>query len=375
MTTLNPKGLGLGNTDRRSAHPAVENPSVNGRLSLSRMVRVIGILAGLCVLFLLALSLWNLAVTKWQHARTPVPGNLYSVDGRQMHIFCSGTGSPAVLMEAGASTDWLVWQGVQPQLSQLTRVCTYDRAGHGWSEPRSGPRDAETIVRELHALLDQAGVQRPLVLAGYSAGGLYVREYARRFPAEVVGVVLIDSSSPQQLDELPGQRALYEQEKRSQERELLWAKLKVWSGWERLMGRCRKRPSRELQHLAGQYDAEMCRPRYVGGGDSEFMDFETTCKQAERLTSFGNIPLLVISRDPNLDGDKMTAHEIAGVRVWDREQEASRSLSPLSWRVIARGAGHGVHHDRLGLVVAEMALLIDYLRGGPAPPLGSTVIK
>jgi len=80
-----------------------------------------------------------------------------------MHMECSGTGSPIVIMEAAASAPWSEWREV---LSQQTRVCSYDRAGHGWSEPRKGPRDAETIVRELHWLLDQAGVGPPLVLVG-----------------------------------------------------------------------------------------------------------------------------------------------------------------------------------------------------------------
>ena len=144
------------------------------RSFIHKIARATGILAGSCLLLLLALALWNLAVAKWQHAQNPVPGKFYSVEGRRMHLYCSGTGSPAIVIEAGLGSDWLGWQGVQPQLAQLKRVCTYDRAGEGWSEPRPGPRDAETIARQLHALLDQADVPRPLVLIGHSAGGLYV---------------------------------------------------------------------------------------------------------------------------------------------------------------------------------------------------------
>lgn len=332
-------------------------------------------LAGTCLLLVLALSLWNLGVTKRQHAHNPVPGNFYSVDGRQMHLRCSGAGSPTIVIEAAASADWLGWQGVQPKLSLLTRVCTYDRAGHGWSQPRAGPRDAEAIARELRALLDQAGVQRPLVLTGHSAGGLYVREYAREFPAEVAGVVLIDSSSPPQIDELPGFRTAYEADKHGMAGQIRWEELRVWSGWERLMGRCSNTPSPELEHLAGQYDAEMCRPEYVGGEDSELPYFETTCKQAARLTSFGNVPLLIISQDPDRRRDGMTANEIAALPVWAQEQEELKTLSPLSWRVIARGSGHGIQHDRLDVVVTEMTRVIDHLRGGSAPPFGNTVIE
>ena len=342
---------------------------------MAKILRLIKILAVFCVLFLLALSLWNLAVTKWKHAHNPVPGNFYAVNGRQMHIFCSGTGSPTVLIETGAGATWLGWQGVQSQLARVTHVCTYDRAGHGWSAPRSGKRDAEVIVSELHALLDQAGVERPLVFTGHSFGGLLAREYAREFPAEIAGVVMIDSSSPQQLDEIPGERASYEQDKRNFARQLFWEKVRVWSGWERLSGNCHDEPSPELHYLAGQYDALMCRPAYVGGDDSEFIDFEQTCNQAGRLTSLGNMPLLVISRDPDRKLDNPTAQHIAGQRVWNQEQEELKSLSPLSWRVIARNAGHAVHHDRLELVVAEETQLINYLRGGPAPPFGSTLTE
>ena len=129
--------------------------------------RLAAISAAICVLLLLTLSLWNLAAVKWQHERNPVPGNIYTVEGLQMHIDCSGTGSPAVVMEAAASAPCSLWRKVQPELSQITRVCSYDRAGHGWSEPRKDARVAETIVRELHSLLDKAGVKRPFVLAGH----------------------------------------------------------------------------------------------------------------------------------------------------------------------------------------------------------------
>src|SRR5258706_12055586 len=149
-----------------------------GRRSVGRIAaRLAPRGAAICGLLLLTLSLWNLAAAKWQHEHNPVPGNLYTVEGLQMHIDCSGRGSPAVVMEAAASAPWSLWRKVQPELSQVTRVCSYDRSGHGWSEPRKGSRDSETIVRELHSLLNKAGVKRPFLLAGHSAGGLYVREY------------------------------------------------------------------------------------------------------------------------------------------------------------------------------------------------------
>jgi pimeloyl-ACP methyl ester carboxylesterase len=335
--------------------------------------RFAAVSAAICVLLLLTLSLWNLGAAKWQHEHNPVPGSFYSVAGLPMHIDCSGTGSPAVVMEAASSAPWSVWRKVQPELSQITQVCSYDRAGHGWSEPRKGARDAETIVRELHSLLDKAGVKRPFVLAGHSAGGLYVREYAREFPSDLAGVALIESSSPQQIDELPGFRASYEEDKHDAKRELWEDRLRVWSGWERLLGQC-KVSAKDFPGWAGQYDAMACRTEYVDTDESELNYFEESSKQAGRLMSFGRIPLLIITRDPNFR-EGMSQRGVAQIPVWEREQEGSKSLSPLSWRVIARHSGHMIPLDRPDVIVAEITRLVDYLRGGPSPPFQSTATR
>ena len=91
----------------------------------------------------------------------PPPGSFYSVEGRKMRINCTGSGSPTIILEAGSGGDGLVWGGVQPVLSKATRVCSYDRAGLGWSERRPGTRDADRIAGELHELLRQAKVTGP----------------------------------------------------------------------------------------------------------------------------------------------------------------------------------------------------------------------
>jgi hypothetical protein len=126
-------------------------------------------LPALVLMLVLAPAVWNLAATRWVHWKNPVPGAFFSVGGYQMHIHCTGSGLPTVVMEAAATASWLAWRRVQPQLSQRTRVCSYDRAGHGWSNLRPGSRDADHVVGELHDLLNQAGVERPLLLVGHSA--------------------------------------------------------------------------------------------------------------------------------------------------------------------------------------------------------------
>jgi pimeloyl-ACP methyl ester carboxylesterase len=243
------------------------------------------------LILLLTPAAWNLAATKYQHARNPAPGAFYDIEGRQMHIYCAGIAPYTVLIEVGASADSDSWRGIQQTLSQKTRVCTYDRNGHGWSKPSPGPHDADTIARKLHALLDMAAVPRPLILTGHSAGGLYIRAYARQFSKEVVGAAMIDSSSPAQLDELPGFRSDWEQDVQKLPAEIWKVRLKVWSGWDRLIGNCHDAPSKELEYLAAEYDAETCRPEYAGEEDNELPYFEHSSTQAALLTTFGDIPI------------------------------------------------------------------------------------
>jgi len=317
---------------------------------------------------LMAPAVWNLVEAAYQHARNPVSGMFYEIEGRRMHLYCTGAGPYTVVIEVGASADSLGWRGIQQTLSQTTRVCSYDRNGHGWSQPAFGPHDAESIARKLHELLDNANVPRPLILLGHSAGGLYIREYARQFPKEITGVVLVDSSLPAQADELPGWRKDWEQDKRDLRLQIWKDRLQTWSGWNRLTGNCHNVPSKELMYLSAQYDAETCRPEYAGEEDNELPYFNDSFEQAARLTTFGNIPLVIISRDTR-------SRERNDDAIWDCEQEQLKSLSPKSWRVIAAGAGHGVHHDRPDLVTGQSILLIAYLQGRATPPLGTTVVK
>jgi pimeloyl-ACP methyl ester carboxylesterase len=124
------------------------------------------------------------------------PGQLYTVDGHQMHIVCTGEGSPTVILEAGGGHFSATWARVQPMVAQSTRVCAYDRAGYGWSEPGPEPRDAQRIATELQTLLDVVGVEPPYVLVGHSLGGIYARVYNAHYPGEVVGMVLVDATHP-----------------------------------------------------------------------------------------------------------------------------------------------------------------------------------
>lgn len=126
------------------------------------------------------------------------PGRRVDVGGYSLHLVSSGQGSPTVILEPGRGgwSDDLAW--IHAQVSRFTRVCSYDRAGLGWSDPAPEPLDLSHRVSQLHRLLDAAEVEGPYVLVGHSSGGLLVRGYARDFPDEVAGMVLIDSAHPGQ---------------------------------------------------------------------------------------------------------------------------------------------------------------------------------
>ncbi len=123
----------------------------------------------------------------------PPPGRLIDVGGHMMHLYCTGSGSPVVILEAGLSSYSLDWSRVQPAVSATTEVCSYDRAGYGWSAPGPEPRTAEEIVSELQQLLTAAGVKGPYVLVGQSLGGIFVQLFALEHPGETAGVILVDS--------------------------------------------------------------------------------------------------------------------------------------------------------------------------------------
>ncbi len=124
------------------------------------------------------------------------PGQLVSVDGHLMHLYCTGEGSPTIVLEAGAYSYSTEWYWVQRQMSSTNRVCSYDRAGYGWSEPVAGSRDGLQLVHELHSLLQAANVPGPYVMAGHSLGGVTDPIYAAEYPTEVLGLVLVDSAIP-----------------------------------------------------------------------------------------------------------------------------------------------------------------------------------
>jgi pimeloyl-ACP methyl ester carboxylesterase len=142
--------------------------------------------------------------------RTHVPaGQLIDVGGHRLHLNCVGAGTPAVIFESGLGETAAYWAGISTPVARDTKVCVYDRAGRGWSDPVSAPQDGVAVTRDLHILLDRGGVQGPVVLVGHSSGAQYVRIFAGRYPEQVAGVVLVDGQPAEALERLPTYPAFY----------------------------------------------------------------------------------------------------------------------------------------------------------------------
>jgi pimeloyl-ACP methyl ester carboxylesterase len=153
------------------------------------------------VMALVSLALPATAVVTQDQAAPPPfppPGKLVDVGGWRLHLNCTGearASQPTVILEAGVGDFSVEWSLVQPDVSKFARVCSYDRAGDGWSDLGPHPRTLRQIVYELHMLLNNGGVKPPLVLVGHSYGGWLVRLYASTYPAEVAGMVLVEAGA------------------------------------------------------------------------------------------------------------------------------------------------------------------------------------
>jgi pimeloyl-ACP methyl ester carboxylesterase len=159
---------------------------------LPRLGRTTRLLAALLAIFVLAGATYQGVATALERHRYERPGGLVDAGGHQLHIHCTGKGSPIVVLEAAAGSMSAAWAWVQPEVARVTRVCSYDRAGLGWSEAGDGLYIPARVPEELRVLLDRANETGPIVLVGHEGGALFARMYAERFASDTVALVLID---------------------------------------------------------------------------------------------------------------------------------------------------------------------------------------
>jgi pimeloyl-ACP methyl ester carboxylesterase len=320
-----------------------------------RLLRRLGYaMAGLVSLFLLLVcagALWQAVASHRDLRQNPPPGRLVDVGGYRMHIYCAGEGSPTVILDSGLSDSSLSWYKVQPEVARLVRVCSYDRAGLGWSDPSPQPRNSRVFAEELHTLLRNAGIPAPFVLVGHSMGGYDVRMFASLYRPEVAGMVLVDASHPD----------LYTRARGMRENFVLWRNYLVTRqrlmpfGIPRLRGWCdagAPQPAlRAVECRTSRYDETL----------AELDSFAASGEQVRPTGSLGDMPLAVLTEDPD---------EVYPKDMRPAFQECQDDLARLSTRathVVAKGSGHQIHRDRPDLVIAAIRQVVEQANARSSP--------
>ena len=248
-----------------------------------------------------------------------------------LNLDCSGTSSPAptVILDSGLGVPAVGWKFVQQQVAKFARVCSYDRAGYGWSTAGPMPRTSLQIAKELHALLAAAGEKPPYVLVGHSFGGYNVRVFAGQYPAEVAAMVLVDASHEDQLQRMPpSMQAFSAKQADSIKWQSRLAPLLVYSGFARLTGGDND-PSmpaefqRELQYLQLQ-------PKFIDAAVSETLFFSQSAGQVRAAGTLADRPLIVLTAgkdpDPKVLPKGLSAQDFTDFRaIWVNDLQVRES--------------------------------------------------
>lgn len=314
----------------------------------------------LVVVLLLAATVFaGLAYEQWSRRAAardfPPVGRLVEHDGKLSHLHCTGEGSPTVILEAGRSVGGSQdWTEVQPGIAEVTRVCSYDRAGILWSEPREEPRDAHRIVDELHGLLQAAGERPPWVMVGHSLGGLLIRVYDQRHPGEAAGFVLVDASHPEQFERYGQEVRAALSEAQPPTPSPLFARLWAASGGYRL-----GLPAR--RDAVGAFLPRSVPWGFLGEGAAR----DAIYQQAAATDTLGDRPLVVLTAGvaPSFPG-MSEALRAEFYETWLELQSEFVELSSDSEQRVVEGATHNIHVDAPEAVVAAVRELVEAVRRG-----------
>jgi pimeloyl-ACP methyl ester carboxylesterase len=254
----------------------------------------------------------------------PMTGRLIDVGGYRLHLHCTGSGSPTVVLQPGGGDMSSAMGWIAPAVAEHTRVCVYDRAGRGWSDPANTTQDGEQIATDLHTLLHRAHVPGPYVLAGHSFGGLYVRIFAARYPQEVAGMVLIDSTgSAWPASTSPPSRGPDDILARAS----VLASASARLGAGRLIGLAGGYGALPPQSAA-QVRATTATPASVRSTIEEFLQASASEHQAATLTGLGDKPLAVLTAGRGSNA------------AWMAAQDKTATLSANSVHRVIAGASH-----------------------------------
>lgn len=278
--------------------------------------------------------------------RYPAPGKHVWIDKTRFHINCTGAGHPSVILDSGLGGSSLDWVKVQPKVAQFTKVCSYDRAGYGWSGRPRAPRTAENIVRELGNLLGGASVNGPYVLVGHSFGGLTARLFAHRHPNRTAGLVMVDASHErlfERLDQAGLGKPLAPTGGRF-----------VISNHESLPAGLPAEAKRVARALA-------LGPDSLEALYGELRFLRISAQQVQGAHTLPEVPLAVVARDGRQQAKTERGKAIA--RIWLELQRELAARTPDSSLLITPQSGHHIHLDQPHLVVGAIKGVVQAVRG------------
>jgi pimeloyl-ACP methyl ester carboxylesterase len=252
-------------------------------------------------------------------------GKLIDVGGRRLYIECTGSGGPAVVLQAGLGASSSSWALIAPAVAATTTVCAYDRAGHGRSD-EAGPQDGIALATDLHALLEGAGVPGPYILVGHSSGGPYVRVFATQYPDQVAGMVLLDAQPADAFTALPQYPGVY-------------AMFQTVSTLSPSLARIGL-----LAPLLG-LPADESTAAVVRGARDEVRALRTVLQQSSALTSMGDRPLIVVTAAAQPDPG------------WVAAQDALPRLSTASVHRVLATATHNSLISGVDVTASSQAIL------------------
>lgn len=294
--------------------------------------------------------------------RYPPPGELVDVGGYNLHVNPQGEGTPTIVMEAGAGSFSLAWARVAPELAKETRVVVYDRAGLGWSGTSPSPRTANNIVSEFRRMLQKGSIKPPYVLVGHSMGAIYMRMYARKYPKEVAGMVLVDPGS----EDLPVAAGPAVAQSIEQGAKTAAVYLKQ-QGRKCAIGQFAMNPwSLPLDNQLPEEEAKQMQALQAGEPwlwdtmADEGLSAGTSWAQAGALdiTGVGDIPLIVLVSDQVVGLSPDVALNREANTVWRELQLQMVSESPRGEFAVALGSGHVIQLDQPGKVIEAVSKVL-----------------
>lgn len=326
---------------------------------------------GLSVFLLLSIVMatYQTVTSRRDRRISPPPGDLITVDGLEMHLYCVGTGSPTVILEAGMTSHWLTWDLVQSGIGSFTRVCAYDRLGLGWSAPTNNFSQTSEVAERLQQLLQTASVAPPYVLVGHSLGGVHVRSFANQYREDVVGMVLVDSSHEEQNLRMPEELVALQTMPN-----LIWNACRVLApfGLQRLLGMAEAEV--ELTPLSAesrqQFIAVANQTHFCRAAQQEETAGQLDLTQSAPPKSLGDLPLIVLSADIDLWEDEQDDLP-AGITVELLEQdyavwiELHQELAALSTRgrhQIIPDTTHFIQYDAPDIVIEAVREAVELAR-------------